>query len=69
MITVLRGFGWLGLAVSSVNAGLKLFADDAVLLRYSGQSRNLDENISICAFSLIFIALATILAELRKDRS
>ncbi len=68
MVLILRLLGWLGLAVSGLNAALKLFADDEAAARYAGGNRDLDMNISIGAFCLIFLALAAILSELRKPQ-
>ncbi|SLN63984.1 hypothetical protein ROA7450_03367 [Roseovarius albus] len=65
MILILRVFGWLGIASSGFNAAIKLFANDEAVRRYAGIDRDLDLNISIAAFCLLFLALASILAEVR----
>lgn len=67
MSSVLKIIGWLGIAASGFNASMKLFADDATALRYAGPGRDLDVNISVFAFCLIFLALAEILDRL-KDK-
>ena len=66
MVLILRIVGWFGIAVSGFNAGFKLVADDETVLRYAGPDRDLDINISIMAFCLIFLALAAILSEIKK---
>ncbi|MBY6056778.1 hypothetical protein [Leisingera daeponensis] len=66
MVVVLRVFGWLGLALFGSNAAIKLFATDEFALRYAGPGRDFDLNITVGAFCLIFLALAAILAEVRK---
>ena len=53
-----------GIAVA--NAAIKLFGDAETIQRYAGSSRDLDTNITIGAFSLIFLALGAILAELQS---
>lgn len=42
MVLILRMIAWFGIGISCINACLKLFADDATVLRYAGSSRNLD---------------------------
>ena len=66
MIWILRIIGWLGIFASCFNGYFKLFADHATALQYAGPGRNLDVNISIIAFCLIFLALAAILSEIQK---
>lgn len=66
MVVVLRIFGWFGILLSCFNGYFKVFGDDATVARYAGSSRDLDLNITIVAFCLIFLALAAILAELRE---
>jgi hypothetical protein len=66
MVLVLRILGWFGLAASGFSASFKLFANDETALRYAGPGRDLDLNISIAAFCLLFLALASILAEVRE---
>lgn len=66
MIVILRVVGWFGLFVSGFNAALKLFASDMAALRYAGPGRDLDINIAMAAFCLLFLALAAILVEIRK---
>lgn len=65
MVYVLNIVGWLGLAIAGFNAAIKIFADDETALRYAGPGRDLDINISIAAFCLIFLSLAAILSEVR----
>lgn len=66
MVFALRAVGWLGLVLAGSNAAIKLFAADEVALRYAGPGRDLSLNITVGAFCLIFLALAAILAEVRK---
>ena len=66
MVWFLRIIAWFGMGTSSFNAYFKLFANDATALRYAGPGRDLDVNISIFAFCLIFLALAAILSEIKK---
>ncbi len=66
MVAVLRSIGWAGIALSGFNACIKLFADEHTLRQLAGSSRDLDLNISVVAFCLIFLALAAILEEVRK---
>ncbi len=66
MIIVLRVIGWFGIVASVFNAGIKILADDQTALRYAGPGRDLDFNISVAAFCLLFLALASILAEVRR---
>lgn len=66
MVYILKIIGWLGLAIAGFNAAIKIFADDETALRYAGPGRDLDLNISIAAFCLIFLALAAILSEVRE---
>lgn len=66
MVFVLRAVGWLGIVLFGSNAAIKIFASDEVALRYAGPGRELDLNITVAAFCLIFLALAAILAEVRK---
>ena len=67
MVTVLRLVGWFGMLISGSNAAIKLFADDATALRYAGPGRDLDLNITVAAFCLIFLALAAILSRLESS--
>ena len=64
MKLILQIFGWFGLIASGSNAAIKLFADDATALRYAGPGRDLDLNISMVAFCLIFLGIAAILSRL-----
>ncbi|WP_065331242.1 hypothetical protein [Tritonibacter mobilis] len=66
MITTLRIIGWIGMIMSVFNACIKLFADQHTLRQLAGSSRDLDLNITVVAFCLIFLALAAILEEVRK---
>ena len=66
MVILLRVVGWFGISLAAFNAYFKLFADDETALRYAGPGRDLDLNISVFAFCLIFLALAAILDEVRK---
>ncbi|MEO0743956.1 MAG: hypothetical protein AAFY49_01285 [Pseudomonadota bacterium] len=66
MVILLQVLGWLGIVSGLFNAFIKLFADDDALLRYAGPSRDLNLNLTVLVFSLILLALAQILAELRK---
>jgi hypothetical protein len=66
MVLILRIVGWFGIVVSAINGGFKLFADNENSLRYAGPGRDLDINLSIMAFCLIFLALASILSEVKK---
>lgn len=65
MVWLLKGLGWLGIIAASLNASIKLFADDNMALRYAGPGRDLDLNISVISFCLLFLALAYILQEIR----
>ena len=67
LVWILRIVGWLGIFAASFNSWFKLFADDETALRYAGPGRDLDLNISMLAFCLIFLALAAILAELKSN--
>lgn len=69
MVIVLRVIGWVGISIFSANGAIKLFGSDAAVREFSGGDRDLDLNISVIAFCLIFLALAAILAELRAQRS
>ncbi|WP_299933003.1 hypothetical protein [uncultured Pelagimonas sp.] len=69
MVLILRILGWFGIVIAMFNAAIKLFADAEAVRRYAGADRNLDSNVSIIAVSLIFLALASILAEVRKQNS
>lgn len=66
MLWVLRIIGWFGVSTAVANAAIKLFGDAETIQRYAGSSRDLDTNITIGAFSLIFLALGAILAELQS---
>lgn len=66
MVKLLQIIGWFGIAASIINGYFKLFGNEYELKRYAGSTRNLDLNISVLAFCLIFLALAAILSELRK---
>jgi len=66
VVTTLRIIGWIGMIMSVFNACIKLFADQHTLRQLAGSSRDLDLNISVVAFCLIFLALAAILEEVRK---
>ncbi len=66
MVILLQVLGWLGIVAGLFNASIKLFAGDDALLRYAGPSRDLDLNLTVLVFSLILLALAQILIELRK---
>jgi hypothetical protein len=68
MVLILRIIGWGGLVTSLLNAGIKLFADAESVARYAGSSRDIDSNITVAAFCLIFFALAAILSELKALR-
>ena len=67
MKTLLRVIGWLGITLSLWNGATKLFGSDWAVARYTAGSRDIDLNITVLAFCLIFLALASILA--RLDRS
>ncbi len=67
MVLILQVVGWFGITASAFNAGFKLFADAETALRYAGPGRDLDINISVVAFCLIFLALASILSEVRRS--
>ena len=69
MIIILRIVGWLGMFSTAFNAFIKFFGDDEALRRYAGPSRDLDLNITIFAFSLIFLALASILSAVQANNS
>jgi|TARA_A100000171_G_C2024057_1_gene92523 hypothetical protein len=69
VLLVLRVFGYFGLSISAASIALKLFADDTTAIQYTGGSRNLDTDIAVTAFSIIFLALAAILSELRKVKN
>ncbi len=66
MVWILRLIAWFGISMSGFNAYFKLFADDETAQRYAGPGRDLDVNISIFAFCLIFLGLAAILSEVKK---
>jgi len=66
LVAILRIVGWFGIGLSAFNASIKLFANDEAALRYASPGRDLDLNISVAAFCFIFLALAAILAEVRK---
>ena len=61
LFKVLKFVGFLGLVLSGFNAFLKIFANDEQLAALAGISRNLNPNLTVIAFSLIFIALAKII--------
>ena len=61
LLKVLNWLGVLGLTLSCLNATLKIFANDETLLAFAGRSRNLNINLHVLAFSLIFLALARII--------
>ena len=69
MTWILRAIGWIGMITGLFNAGIKIFADDHAVRTFAGSSRNLDSNFAVIGFCLIFLALASILAELRKLNS
>lgn len=66
MVILLRVLGWFGLLASGLSGYFKLFGSDEVVRRYIASGRDLDLNISVAAFCLLFLALAAILSELRK---
>ena len=69
MIVVLRAFSWFGILIAVSNGAIKVFGNDAAVLRYAGSNRSIDSNFAIFAFCLIFLALAAILSrfdDLRK---
>ncbi|MFY0595795.1 MAG: hypothetical protein JXQ85_05145 [Cognatishimia sp.] len=65
MVMLMRGIGWFGVFIGGLNAGIKLFGSDEALQAMAGNSRDLDLNITILAFSIIFLALAAILEAVR----
>lgn len=69
MVLTLRVLGWLGLISSAVRLVIKIGGNDAMLSRYVGSSRNLDTEVGVIAWSLVFLALAAILQELRAVKA
>ncbi|MFY0595797.1 MAG: hypothetical protein JXQ85_05155 [Cognatishimia sp.] len=65
MVILLRIFGWFWLSVTVANAALKVFGTVETIQRYAGGSRNLDLNLLTIAICLVFLALASILSEVR----
>jgi len=62
---ILSAFGGLAILSSGLNIALKLFGDDAALLRYYGTtSRNLDTATFIVAAGLVLISLSAIIHRL-----
>lgn len=64
MKIALRVIGWLGIILSLWNGYTKLFGSDFAVARYAGGTRDIDLNITVLAFCLIFLALAAILDRL-----
>lgn len=67
MVVFLRVIGWFGVSVSLANIAIKIFGTEETVIRYAGGSRDLDYNISVIAFCLIFLALAAILETVRNQ--
>lgn len=65
MVVLLRIFGWFWLSVTIANAVVKVFGTAETIQRYAGGSRNLDLNLITIAICLVFLALASILSEVR----
>lgn len=63
---LLVAVGFLGSFLSIMNGAIKLFGSDWAVARYTTGTRNIDWNVSVLAFCLLFFALATILERLDK---
>jgi len=56
--------GWLAILAGVFNGAVRLFGTSESVARYAGNSRDLDLSITVIAFGLILIALASIIARL-----
>ena len=68
MVGILKIWGWFGIISAVLNMGIKLFGSDDLLNAMRQSNRSLNLNLAVIAFCMIFLALASILVELRSIR-
>lgn len=61
---VLQGFGWLWTVSAAFGIGVKLLGSDAAVLRYAGNSRNIDTALLAFTLGLILLGLSAIIDRL-----
>lgn len=68
LVLLMRIIGGFGVFAGGLNAAIKLFGSVEAVLSMAGGSRDLDVNITMLAFSIIFLALASILEAVRSNK-